>query len=299
MALTHKSPIQTDPAVRHPQGVTPQPTARTKTPSRDSIKVAVIIPALNESENLKALLPLLMADRVACPGEVNVGRVIRPDKHRQGRVDDPTYAELGQVLVCDNGSTDATREVVLACGAQWVYEPKGGYGAACFAGMQQLAPSIEIVAFMDADLSDDARFLQTLVKPIANDKCDLVIGARVRQRRETGSMTLAQRLANRLFPLLINAGWGHRYTDLGPFRAIRRSSLDAISMQDRAFGWTIEMQIRAVELGLRICEVPVPYRKRQRGRSKISGTARGVVRAAYWITWRCAALWVTKRRRRR
>ena len=296
--MTYKSPIQSDPAVRHPPGVTLQPAARTETLCSDLTQVAVIIPALNEAENLKELLPLLIPGANAVPA-VNVGRVIRPDKHREDRVDYLTYANLGQILVCDNGSTDATREVVEACGAQWVYEPKRGYGAACFAGMQQLAPSIEIVVFMDADLSSDATLLQALVEPIANDRCDLVIGARVRERREAGSTTLAQRFANRLFPLLIEAGWGHRYTDLGPFRAIRRSSLDAIGMQDRAFGWTIEMQIRAVELGLRICEVPVPYRKRQRGRSKISGTARGVLRAAYWITWTCAALWVTKRRRTR
>jgi glycosyltransferase involved in cell wall biosynthesis len=235
----------------------------------DLSRVAVIIPALNEAESLQGLLPLLAS------------------------------SSLGQILVCDNGSTDATRELVEAYNASWVYEPKRGYGAACFAGVQRLAPSIEIVVFMDADLSDDVVSLPKLVEPVAGDESDLVLGARVPRRRETGSTTLAQRFANRLFPALIKLGWGYRYTDLGPFRAIRRSSLEAIGMADRAFGWTIEMQIRAVELGLRIREIPVAYRKRQRGRSKISGTTGGVLRAAYWISRTCALLWLTKRRRMR
>ncbi len=231
-------------------------------------RVAAIIPALNEAKSLAVLLPRL----------------------RQ--------LALGQVLVCDNGSTDATRDVVEEHGATWVFEPTRGYGAACYAGMKRLESGIETVVFLDADLSDDPALLPTLVDPIAHDRCDLVLGARVSSLRERGSTTLPQRLANRLFPTLIRWGWGHRFQDLGPYRAIRRTSLDAIDMQDRAFGWTIEMQIRAVELGLRIREIPVPYRPRQLGDSKISGTLSGVFRAAYWLTRTCVGLWITKRRRR-
>ncbi len=270
MALTPDSEVQQTrrwPSIRGLQSDDSGPAGCTTAPSHDLSTVAVIIPALNESESLRELLPLLT-----------------------------TYA-LGQVLVCDNGSVDATREVVEALRAQWVYEPKRGYGAACFAGMQRLAPPIEIVVFMDADLSDDVASLPKLVEPIVSDQCDLVLGARVPQQREAGSTTLLQRFANRIFPVLIRAGWGYDYTDLGPFRAIRRSSLEAIGMRDRSFGWTIEMQIRAVELGLRIREIPVAYRRRRCGRSKISGTIGGVLRAAYWIIRTCAVLWMTKHRR--
>jgi len=229
-------------------------------------EVAVIIPALNEAQSLQALLPLL--DSMA----------------------------LGQVLVCDNGSTDETRVVVEAHGADWVYQPRRGYGAACYEGLLHLDPEVRIVVFLDADLSDDATLLPRLVEPIAMGEFDFVIGARGPRLRQRGSMTLAQRFANRLFPALIRIGWGHVYTDLGPFRAIRRDALEAMGMRDRAFGWTIEMQIRAVEMGLRIFEMPVPYRKRN-GHSKISGTIRGTLLAAYWISRTCAAMWLTKRRR--
>ncbi len=237
-------------------------------PSVDLSHVAVIIPALNEARGLSTLLPML---------------------EEMG---------LGQILVCDNGSTDDTREIVETRGAVWVYEPRRGYGAACFAGMQRLAPSSRIIVFLDADLSDDPTLLPSLVEPIVGGESDFVIGARVARLRERGSMTFPQIFANRLFPLLIKLGWGHSYEDMGPFRAIGRASLEAIAMQDRAYGWTIEMQIRAVELGLRIREIPVPYRKR-RGRSKISGTVRGVFLAAYWITRTCSVLWLTKRSRLR
>ncbi|MFQ5590152.1 MAG: glycosyltransferase family 2 protein [Phycisphaerae bacterium] len=236
--------------------------------SLDLSGTAVIIPALNEAQGLSTLLPMLARMR------------------------------LGQIVVCDNGSVDATRAVTEAHGALWVYEARRGYGAACYAGMHRLSPSAQIVVFLDADLSDDASLLPDLVYPIAKDECDLVIGARAAHLREAGSMTAPQIFANRLFPLLIRLGWGHRYTDMGPFRAIRRSSLELIDMQDRAYGWTVEMQIRAVEEGLRIREIPVPYRRR-RGRSKISGTLRGVLAAAYWIARTCGVLWVTKRGRRR
>lgn len=235
--------------------------------SLDLSKTAIIIPALNEERNLAELLPIL--------------RDFRP----------------GQILVCDNGSTDETGQVATAQGAQWVKEPQRGYGAACWAGMQHLRAEIDVVVFLDADLSDDATDLPKLTAPVLSDECDFVLGSRVRELREPGSMTMPQCIGNFLVPLLIGMGWGFRYTDLGPFRAIRRSSLEAIGMRDRAFGWTIEMQIRAVELGLRIREIAVPYRKRI-GKSKISGTLRGVVLATYWILRTCLTLWVTKRRRR-
>ena len=233
----------------------------------DPAKISVIIPALNEAENLDTLLPELSA------------------------------LGFGQILICDNGSTDETRNVVERHGATWVYEPKRGYGAACYAGMEQLDPNSAIVLFMDADLSHDVELINRLADPIERDEADFVLGARDFALRESGSTTLSQRFANRLFPYLMYLGWGHRYQDMGPFRAIRRTSLDSVNMQDRAYGWTIEMQIRAVELGLRIREIAVPHRKRKYGRSKITGTVRGVALAAYWIILTCGRLWLTKRRR--
>lgn len=230
--------------------------------------VAVIMPALNEAENLRVLLPKLSAMGV------------------------------GQILVCDNGSSDGTPAVAGDHGATHVLEPHRGYGAACYAGMQRLRDDITVVAFLDADRSDEISLLPALVQPILEDESDFVLTARVRRLRQHGAMTAPQAMANRLVPALVWLGWGHRYSDLGPFRAIRRSSLEAIDMQDRAFGWTIEMQIRAVELGLRIDEMPAPYYRRH-GRSKISGTIRGVSKAAYWILSTCWSLWWTKGRRLR
>lgn len=232
-------------------------------------RVAVVIPALNEAENLSTLLPVLSSFK------------------------------LGQVIVCDNGSTDDTRAVAEANGATWVFEPQRGYGAACYAGMKHLAGPIQVVAFVDADQRGDVLLLENLVAPILADELDLVIGARVACMRESGAATLPQRFGNWLMPKLIRLGWGYRYTDLGPFRAIRRTALEAIHMRDRAYGWTLEMQIRAVELGLRIREIPVPHRRRARGVSKISGTVSGVALATYWILRTCITLWLTKRSRLR
>jgi len=233
----------------------------------DPSTVAVIIPALNEADNLNILLPALRS--------INVG----------------------QILVCDNGSTDDTRRVTQQHGACWVHQPLRGYGAACFAGMCQLNDDVKVIVFMDADLCNDHTQLPMLVKPIQQDQADLVLSTRVASMRDAGAMRLSQRVANTLMPLTIRIGWGYRYTDMGPFRAISRSALEQINMKDRAFGWTIEMQIRAVELGLRIREVPVSYGVRRYGLSKISGTLAGTLRAAYWIFRTCACLWLTKRRR--
>ncbi len=235
----------------------------------DLSRVAVVIPALNEALNLSILLPAIEAIAV------------------------------GQIVVADNGSTDETRSIVAQHLATWAYEKKRGYGAACHRALLHMAPSMDVVAFMDADLSVDAALIRDLVKPILRGESDFVLGARTLERRQRGSMSRPQRLANRLFPLLIRLGWGYRYLDMSPFRAIRRSSLEAIDMQDRAFGWTIEMQIKAVECQLRIREITIPYGKRKHGHSKISGTPIGVARAAYWIIRTCAVLWWTRRRRMR
>lgn len=242
--------------------------ATTTAGSVDLSTVALIIPSLNEAENLAELLPLLNA------------------------------WNLGQILVCDNGSTDDTKRIVAQYGATWVFEDTPGYGSACQAGLTRLDAGTDIVAFIDADLSDDVSMLPALVGPIARGECDFAIGARRRDLRASHSTTFPQRFANRLMPMLIRWGWGYRFTDLGPFRAIRRSSLEAIGMKDRAFGWTIEMQIRAVELGLRIVEVPVAHGVRRHGKSKVSGTVSGVLLAGYWIIRTCGLLWLTNRRRR-
>ncbi|MEZ6084174.1 MAG: glycosyltransferase family 2 protein [Phycisphaerae bacterium] len=243
--------------------------------THDSIlaTTAVIIPALNESANMAILLPQL----------VELG--------------------VGAILLCDNGSTDDTARQASVHGATIVvHQPTRGYGAACYAGMEALihlpnSSQFDVVAFLDADLADDVSLLPRLVDPICSGDADFVIGARIPKHREPGSMSLPQIFGNWLATFLIRLGWGHRYRDLGPFRAIRRKCLYHMQMQDRAFGWTVEMQIKAVEQKLRIREIEVPYFKR-RGKSKISGTVRGVFLAGYWILSTCARLWMTKRQRR-
>jgi glycosyltransferase involved in cell wall biosynthesis len=229
-------------------------------------RVAVIIPALNEADNLRQLLPKL----------------------------DPLG--IGQVIVGDNGSDDGTAAAARENGATVASAPVRGYGAACYAALRRLRPETEVVVFMDADQSDDPSLIFALASPILNDECDLVIGTRVATLRQPGSMTLPQRFGDKLATALIEFGWGYRFGDLGPFRAIRRSALDTIQMRDRAFGWTIEMQIRAVELNLRIQQLPVPYHRRI-GVSKISGNIRGVARAGYWILSTWWRLWRTRKTR--
>ncbi len=225
--------------------------------------VGVVIPALNEADNLRTLLPTLNS--------------LNP----------------GQIVVGDNGSTDGSGDVARELGATVADAPVRGYGAACWCAMEKLNDHIDVVVFVDADQADDVTLLPSLVRPILQDEADLVIGTRVGAMCESGAMSLPQRFGDRLATWLIRVGWGFRFGDLGPFRAIRRSSLHAIGMRDRAFGWTIEMQIRAVELELRIWQLPVPYRRR-RGKSKISGTVRGVVLAGYWILTTWARLWWTR-----
>ncbi|HSQ58854.1 MAG TPA: glycosyltransferase family 2 protein [Acidobacteriota bacterium] len=208
-------------------------------------RVAAVVPALDE--------------------EASVGRVIaglpRPPVTR--------------VVVCDNGSTDATADVARAAGAEVVHEPRRGYGAACLRALRELAsdpPSV--VLFVDADLSDDPSDAASLLAPLLDGTADLAIGSRVLGEAEPGALTPVQRFGNWLAAGLLRRLYGTGATDLGPFRAIRWDALQALEMRDRDFGWTVEMQVKAARRRLRTVEVPVRYRRRV-GRSKISGTIRG------------------------
>lgn len=216
------------------------------------MKVSVIIPALNE--------------------EASIGHVI-----------DAIPGEIGaDVIVVDNGSTDGTGEVARLHGARVVREEERGYGAACLKGMAALGDA-EVVVFLDGDYSDYPDDMPLLLNPIAENAADMVIGSRTLGSREKGALNPQQRFGNWLATGLLRRLHGLEYTDLGPFRAIRRESLMALGMKDRTFGWTVEMQIRAARMGLRAREVPVRYRKRI-GKSKITGTLLGSIRAATKIT---------------
>ena len=181
------------------------------------------------------------------------------------------------VIVVDNGSRDATAERARAAGAVVVAENERGYGAACLRGIAAL-PLVDVVVFVDGDNSDHPEDMHTLIDPIAAGTADFVVGSRVAGRAEKGALTPQQRFGNWLATRLIRAIWGVPWSDLGPFRAIRRDALDRLGMADRTFGWTVEMQIKAARAGLRAREVPVRYRRRI-GISKISGTLRGSVLA--------------------
>lgn len=219
-------------------------------------RIAVIIPVLNE----ESTLPLVLAD---IPGEV-----------------------VEEVVVIDNGSTDHSIEVARVCGATVLSEPRRGYGAACLAGMtylQKKAP--DIVVFLDGDYSDHPDEISALVQPIIAGACDLVIGSRTKGNAEPGALLPQARFGNALATLLIRWIYGFSYSDLGPLRAIRFPALLQLGMVDQNYGWTVEMQIKAIQKGLRIAEVPVRYRKRAGGASKVTGTLKGTILAGYKILW--------------
>lgn len=225
----------------------------------NGIRVGAVIPALNE--------------------EQSVGLVVQDI--RSLRNSDGTQI-VDDVVVCDNGSTDSTSRVAIEAGATLVTDTKRGYGRACLtaiATLQERSP--EILVFMDGDLAFDARDIPHMLHSIERG-ADLVIGSRSLGKCEPGALSLSQRIGNKVATLLIGLLWSTRITDLGPFRAIRSSALDRLFMRDEAFGWTVEMQVKAIEMDMSVVEIPVNTRVRL-GRSKISGTIRGVLSAGFGI----------------
>ncbi len=190
-------------------------------------------------------------------------------------------AWVDRVIVVDNGSTDSTAQVAATGGAFVVHEPQRGYGASCLAGIAAIDHA-DVVVFLDADYSDDPALMGTLVEPIVAGKADLVIGSPALGKAEAGSLTLTQRFGNALACKLMRWNFGAGHTDLGSFRAVSLPALRRMHMTDRTYGWTVQMQVRAARLGLRVTEVPVSYRRRI-GKSKISGTIRGVIGAGIKI----------------
>jgi hypothetical protein len=187
-------------------------------------------------------------------------------------------------VVVDNGSTDRTAEFAFLHGARVVREPVAGYGRACLAGLASLKDDPpDIVAFVDADGSDELSRLPDLIAPVAAGEADLVLGRRVPS--VAAALNFQQRFGHFLATGLIRLFWRHSFRDLGPMRVIRWAALEQLAMTDRAFGWTVEMQVRALKNGLRIREIDVPYHLRTAGKSKISRTIQGTVRAGSTILW--------------
>jgi glycosyltransferase involved in cell wall biosynthesis len=207
--------------------------------------VSVIIPALNEEEPIAGAV-----------GEVAATNV-------------PV-----EIIVVDNDSTDRTAQRAREAGARVVKAPRG-YGRACAAGVAALRPECDIVVFLDGDGSDCPEFITQLVGPIAAGTHDFVIGSRTRGQREAGSMNFQQVLSGRIAGAVLRWLYGVRYTDMCPFRAIRRDALERLGMREQTYGWNLEMQMKAARSRLRILEIPVNHRRRAGGESKVSGTLRG------------------------
>lgn len=215
--------------------------------------ITVIIPAFNE--------------------EKSIGKV----------VSDIPRDLIEHVIVVNNNSNDNTVEVAKSAGAIVLDEPRRGYGWACLKGIEKSRElKTDIVVFMDGDYSDYPEEIVKVIAPILEDNHDMVIGSRVLGKREKGSLTPQQVFGNRLATKLIRLFYGARFTDLGPFRAIKSDALEQLKMADKTYGWTIEMQIKASKEKMKFCEVPVNYRKRI-GVSKVSGTIKGTVLAGIKI----------------
>lgn len=220
-------------------------------------KISVIIPAFNEENGVGQVLSEIPKDLVT------------------------------EIVVVNNASTDDTERVARDGGATVLREPVSGYGRACLKGIDYVkksSPQPDVVVFLDADHSDYPEEMRELVEPILSGSADIVIGSRVLGQKETGSMTPQQIFGNWLATRLLKLFYGVKFTDLGPFRAVRFSSLLEMDMQDKTYGWTVEMQLKAAKMKMKCLEVPVRYRKRI-GFSKISGTVKGTVLAGYKILY--------------
>src|SRR5229473_648316 len=202
-----------------------------------------------------------------------------------------------EIIVVDNGSTDRTAEVAEAAGSRVVTEPKHGYGRAFQAGLRSISPDCEIVVFLDGDGSDYPEMMNRLVEPIIEGTHDFVVSSRARGRRERGSINRHQVFAGYLVGFFLRLLYGVRSTDMGPFRAIRRDALKRLNMREETYGWPLEMQMRAARAGLRTLEVPVDYRRRAGGQSKIAGTVRGSILAAIRILLTLAKIAIERRSR--
>lgn len=220
-----------------------------------SLIIKIIIPAFNEENGIGAVL------------------------------NEIPRALIDEVIVVNNGSTDHTAARALAAGATVLHEKIAGYGRACLKGMEYIqnsTPRPDIVVFLDADHSDYPEEIPEVIKPIVANNADLVIGSRVLGEKEKGSMTPQQIFGNWLATRLLKLFYGVTFTDLGPFRAIRYEALMELGMNDKNYGWTVEMQVKAAKKKLRCVEVPVRYRQRI-GYSKVSGTVKGTLMAGYKI----------------
>ncbi|MEL7005184.1 MAG: glycosyltransferase family 2 protein [Bacteroidota bacterium] len=220
-------------------------------------KIKVIIPAFNEQNG--------------------VGQVIN---------DIPSNL-VEEVIVVNNASTDETENVARAAGATVLKEPIKGYGRACLTGIGYVCKQnddTDIIVFIDADYSDYPEEIVQLIKPIIENDVDMVIGSRALGNRESSSMTPQQIFGNKLATFLLKLFYGVKFTDLGPFRAIKYNKLMELEMQDKTYGWTVEMQLKAAKKKYKVAEVPVSYRQRI-GFSKISGTVKGTIMAGYKIIW--------------
>jgi glycosyltransferase involved in cell wall biosynthesis len=210
--------------------------------------VSLIIPTFNEAET--------------------IGAVIReiPAPYR------------GDIIVSDGGSRDGTQNIARAAGAR-VLDAGRGYGRACALGAAAALPASRVIAFMDGDGADRGDLIDRIVGPVLNGTHDFVLASRTRGEREPGSMLWHQVLAGRLAGFGLGALYGVRYSDMCAFRAISRSALEALHLQEMTYGWNIEMQMSAARSGLRIVEIPMPYRRRAGGQSKVAGSMRGTIKA--------------------